>query len=174
MNKIEQFIYELYEIKNKSKRIQDEYKIRIKYLEKNIDKLLEKKKQSSYSFNCFEGDTEKTVYFKATSVKPKKIEWNVEMLQQILDKSIFNKICNKKYSIIDYDGFSGYLKTLNADPKIIKSFIQCEKTINQKSLDQLSELGEISVDDLEGCYTVINKEQYVRITRSEEEISDEE
>lgn len=172
MNKIEQLIYELNKVKNKSKKLQDEYKIRIKFLEKDINKLLEKKNQTSYSFSCIENDVQ--VYYKATSVKPKKIEWKMEVLQQVLDKSIFNQICNKKYTIIDYDGLASYLKSLNADPKKIKSFIQCEKTMNDKALNQLSELGEISEKDLEGCYVVTDKEQYIRITKSEEEEKDEE
>ena len=172
MNKLEKMISELFEIKNKSKRLQDEYKIRIKYLEKKIDEAFTKKNKTDYSF--FAEDNEGQFYYKATSVKPKKIEWNMETLKQILDKEIFDEICIKKYTIIDYDGFVKYLKSLKADPKIFKNFVQCEKTMNQNKLDQLSELGEISIDDLEGCYTVINKEQYVRVTKTKEEMEDEE
>lgn len=174
MNKLESMISELFEIKDKSKRLQDEYKIRIKYLERKIDDMLTKKNESSYSFLCQDKNSDSQFYYKATTVKPKKIEWKMDVLQQVLDRDTFNEICNKAYTIIDYDGFAKYLKSLKADPKIVKSFINCEKTMNQKMLDQLSQLGEISIDDLEGCYTVTDKEQYVRVTKSEEEIEDEE
>lgn len=172
MNKLEQLTCELYEIKEKNKKLQDKYKIRIKFLEKEIEKIFSKKNESSYSFSCEEDGLQ--VYYKATSVKPKKIDWKMDVLQQVLDKDVFDQICNKKYTIIDYEGLAKYLKSLKADPKKIKTFIQCEKTMNQKMLDQLSSLGEISIEDLEGCYTVTDKEQYVRVTKSEEEINDEE
>ena len=142
MNKLEQMILELYEVKNKSKRLQDEYKIRIKYLEKKIDEIFTKKKEISYSFCCQNRDSD--IYYKATLVKPKKIEWNMDVLQQVLNKKIFNQICNKKYTIIDYEGLTKYLKTVGADPKIFKNFISCEKTMNDKMLNQLSEHGEIT------------------------------
>jgi hypothetical protein len=167
MKKIEEIILELYEIKNKSKRMQDEYKIRIKYLEKKIDEIFTKKKETSYSFCCQNRDSD--IYYKATLVQPKKIEWNMDVLQQVLNKKIFNQICNKKYTIIDYEGLTNYLKTVGADPKVFKNFISCEKTMNDKMLNQLSELGEITEKDLEGCYTVTNREQYVKITTSTEE-----
>ena len=150
MNKLEQLIFELYEIKNKSKKIQDEYKIRIKYLERKIDDALIKKDKSSYSFCFKEKNSDSQFYYKATSVKPKKIEWNMDVLQQVLDKDIFDQICNKKYTIINYAGLIHYLKNLGADPKKVKTFIQCEKTMNDKMLNQLSELGEITEKDLEG------------------------
>ena len=174
MNKLEQMISELYEIKDKSKRIQDEYKIRIKYLERKIDELFVKKDQTSYSFCYKDKNSEGQFYYKATSVKPKKIEWNMDVLQQVLDKKIFNQICNKKYTIIDYEGLANYLKTIGADPKVFKNFISCEKTMNDKMLNQLSELGEITENDLKGCYTVTDKEQYVRVTKTEKETDDEE
>ena len=174
MNKLESMISELFEIKDKSKRLQDEYKIRIKYLERKIDDMLTKKNESSYSFLCQDKNSESQFYYKATSVKPKKIDWRMDVVEQVLDKKTFNQICSKKYTIIDYEGLASYLKVIHADPKVVKSFISCEKTMNQKMLDQLSELGEISIEDLEGCYTVTDKEQYVRVTKSEEEISDEE
>ena len=174
MKKIEQMISELYEIKDKSKRLQDEYKIRIKYLERKIDELLVKKNETSYSFSCKDNNSDVQFFYKATSVKPKKIEWNMDILQQVLDKKIFNQICNKKYTIIDYEGLANYLKVIGADPKVFKNFISCEKTMNDKVLNQLSELGEITEKDLEGCYTVTDKEQYVRVTKSEEDAEDEE
>ena len=174
MNKLEQMISELYEIKDKSKRQQDEYKIRIKYLERKIDEMLIKKNESSYSFSCKDKNSDSQFYYKATSVKPKKIDWDMDVLQQILDRKLFNQVCNKKYTIIDYEGLANYLKTIGADPKVFKNFISCEKTMNDKMLNQLSELGEITEKDLEGCYTVTNKESYVRVTKSEEEEKDEE
>lgn len=167
MNKLEQLIFELDELKQTNKEQQDKFQIKKKYLEKKIDQLLEKKNEVSYSFS------DSGIFYKATSVKLKSIEWKINTLQQVLDKEIFNEICNKTYTIIDYDGMAKYLKSIGADPKKIKSFISCEKKIDQKKVDQLSELGEISLDDLEGCYSVQNKESYIKITKTEEEIDEE-
>ena len=167
MKIIDRLILELLSINKKSKDAQEKYKAEKAKYEERIRNVLKGKNINSYSFK------NENYYYKATVVKQKKIEFNAEMIEQVIDKDLFNEICDKKYEIIDYEGMVKYLKSLGASPKVFKKFIHCEKSINKYKLDQLSELGDISLDDIEGCYTVSENSGYVRITESEEEITDE-
>jgi hypothetical protein len=169
MNKLEKIILDLNILNKNNKEVQDDYKIKKSRLENEIKKIYGRRDIKTYSFKSGE-----STYFKATIVKQKKVNFNVDMIQQIVDKEVFNEICDKKYELIDYEGLAEYVKSLGGSPKEFKSFVKCTKTINNNKLNQLSELGDISLDDLEGCYTVSENEGYIRITESEEEIVDDE
>lgn len=170
MNQLEQYIYDLNTENKKQKEAENKYKNVKADLERKIKNLLDKKKTNTYSFA--NGDENK--YYRATVVQQKKIIFNPDVVEQIVDKKIFNQVCNKKYEITDYDGLAKYIKGLGGNPAIFKSFISCEKTIDNKKINQLSELGELSVDDLEGSYTVKPSAMWIKITESENEIEDEE
>ncbi len=167
MTKLQAISYNLNELNKKNKVMQDAYKTNKKIYEDKIKNIFGKKDLKTYDFK------ESNTYYKATLVEPKKIEFNADMIEQIVDKEIFDEICEKKYEIIDYVGMVEYLKTLGAKPKDFKKFIHCEKTINKNKVDQLGDLGDLSLDDLEGCYTLTKSSAYVKITESEEEIPDE-
>lgn len=167
MNKLEEIICNLNLLNKKNKEDQEDYKYKKTKLENEIKKIYGKKDIKTYSFKS------DNTYYKATVVKQKKINFNVDMIQQIIDKEVFNEICDKKYELVDYEGLVEYVKSLGGSPKQFKSFIRCIKSINNNKLNQLSELGDISLDDLEGCYTVSENEGYIRITESEEEIEDD-
>ena len=167
MNKIEQIILDLKKLNDEEKNHQDEYKLKKKMYEEKITKFLGKSQEKSYRFE----NSNRRI--KATFVENKKIEFNSEMIEQIIDKELFNEMVDKTYTISDYDGLVTYLKSIGANPKIFKEFIHCEKKVNKSKLNQLSELGDISLDDLEGCYTVSTISSYIKITESEMEEPDE-
>lgn len=166
MKVIDRLILELFSINKKNKVVQEKYKAEKAKYEERIKNVLAGKKIDSYSF------VNDGCNYKATFVQQKKIEFNTEMIEQIIDKDLFNEICDKKYEIIDYEGMVKYLKSLGASPKIFKKFIHCEKSINKFKLDQLSELGDITLDDIERCYTVSENSGYVKITETEMEDED--
>lgn len=168
MNKLEAIIFNLNELNKKYKMQQEEYKSKKAFYESQISKAYGKRNIKFHKFK------DSGLFYKATFVQPKKVNFNVDMVEQILDKELFNEICDKSYTIIDYNGMVKYLKSLGADPKVFKSFIHCEKAINKNKVDQLGNLGDLSMDDLEGCYTVSDGTSYVKITTSEEEIVDDE
>lgn len=169
MNKLENIILDLNSLNRQNKEAQETYKIKKSRLENEIKKIYGKKGVKTHSFKASEH-----TYLRATIVKQKKIIFDPDMVQQVVEKDVFDQICDKKYALLDYEGLVEYVKSLGGSPKTFKSFIRCEKTINSNKLNQLSELGDISIDDLEGCYTVSENEGYIRITESEEETEDDE
>lgn len=158
MTKIEGLVIELNNLNKKNKITQDEYKYQKEFYENKIKQYLDKKNTNSVSFDT------SGLNYKATFVKSKKVNFDAELLQQKLDKELFNEICIRNYRVLDFDGLIKYLKSLGANPKEVKKYIYCEKTIDNKIVDQLSDVGDISLEDLEGCYSVTESSGYVKIT----------
>jgi len=167
MNKLEEVILKLKKLNDDEKKHQEEYKTNKKMYEEKIIKFLGKKNEKSYDF------TQSNRRLKATFIENKKVDFNVEMIEQIVDKDLFEEFVEKTYTISDYEGLVKYLKSLGANPKVFKEFIHCEKQVNKNKLNQLSELGDISLDDLNGCYNVSVTSSYIKITETELEELDE-
>lgn len=87
-------------------------------------------------------------------VEKTSIEWDADKLERKLPKSVAKKVIKKKYSIADMRGLTEYLKSCGVDPKVFKKYLAIEKTVDVKAVDQLGNVGEISVQQISGCYIV--------------------
>lgn len=87
-------------------------------------------------------------------VEKTSIEWDADKLERKLPKSVAKKVIKKKYSIADMRGLTEYLKSCGVDPKVFKRYLAIEKTVDVKAVDQLGNVGEISVQQISGCYIV--------------------
>jgi hypothetical protein len=139
-------------------------------IKKKYDKMSKKFEQIKSDFYnqmnvLFSDNEDKKVFENETLLgSNKKIEvqkqqrvsiiWNIEKLEKKLGKKKSSSVIVKSYTINNWKGFSSYLSECGCDPNIIKSFISVEKTVNQKALDNLSDLGEIDKNDIKGCYEV--------------------
>ena len=74
-----------------------------------------------------------------------KINFDVNKLEEII---------NKKVEIINLEGLIEYLKECGVNPKEFKKYINVRKEVNTKKLDKMEELGRISLEDIEGCYSI--------------------
>lgn len=162
MKMIEKIVLELDELNKKNRDQKEKYEIEKKVLESKIKKYFESQNTRTKDFKIGGFN------YRTTLVTQKNVKFKPDVLEQILDKEIFNEICKKKYEIIDYEGMVKYLKSLGAKPQEFKKFIACEKNIDNKKVNQLGELGDIKLEDLEGCYTVTENEGYIKITVSDD------
>lgn len=150
-------VYELYKLEQKYKDIKKKYEDKKKRLTTSIRNYM-----FVNGFNTFQyQNNDKLVDVK--SVTQKKIIWDVEKLEQKLDKEILNEIEEKTYTINNMEGLIKYLKSCGVNPKKFKSFVNVEKKIDQKKFNELSEMGDISLDDVKGCYELKESEGYVKI-----------
>lgn len=101
-------------------------------------------------------------------VEPTKIVWNVKTLEKRLPKSIIKKVLVKNYSITNMQGLMEYLKSCGVDPKEFKKYISVDKQVDNKQFEQLNALGEVNINDLDGCYTVENLKSYYKVTVEDE------
>ncbi len=160
--KIKSICYELFKVK------QMEQEAKQKYAE--IQSKLK---------DYFRNKSEKTIQFsvgsrsyKITDVNPQKIVWNVEKLLKRfkaneVDKEVINQIVKKTYSVSDWSGFVNVLSLHGIKPNEILPFISVEKKVDQKKMNELSEIGEITEEDVKGCYTIEEIEGSLRTSEWE-------
>lgn len=162
MNKLEAAIIELSRLNKEFKLKEETYKNERSFLENKIKNALGKKNRKDYDF------FNSGLNIKASIVSQKKITFDPYAVEEKIDKELFNEICEKQYVIINYEGMVKYLKSLGAKPSEFKKYILCNKEIIKAKVDQLGELGDLSLDDLEGCYSVSESKSWVKITETEE------
>ena len=102
--------------------------------------------------------------YTVTRVQKMSVDFDPERLERALDKETSKKVVRKSYEIIDIDGLIVYLKECGVDPKIFKSFLQVYKSVDLDELNKLEELGEISMEQVEGCYTVKRQKPYFTVS----------
>lgn len=107
-------------------------------------------------------------YIKVKRVKPKKIIWDAVALEKSIGKEASSGVIIKRHYIDDVDGFIDLMKRSGLKPADVKRYIRTERAVDQKALDQLDAIGAIDRAKLKGCYTVEEKEGYLRYTVSKD------
>lgn len=83
------------------------------------------------------------------------IDYDIPALKKKLDKELYDQIVDKKYVISDIEGLKKFINQQDTPFSFIdlKPFISVEKSVNKEQLSNLYEKGELSLDDLDGCYS---------------------
>ena len=167
--RIQQTVVEYVEAQEKFREIEKQYNEKRKSLQTTIRNFMYTNGFNSFNFLAHHGRFKgNEVPLRVLDVKPKRIEFDVEALEEKVDKELLNEFLDKKYVIINMQGLIKYLKSCGVNPKKFKKFIEVEKTVNKQKLDELSELGEITLDDLKGCYEIKESEGYIKISEVKE------
>ncbi len=96
-------------------------------------------------------------------VQSTKLEFDLVKLEKALGKELSKAVITKRYEIIDIDGLVAYLKECGVDPKIFKSFLSVSRGLNASELDRLADIGKITQDQIEGCYTIKKQKPYFTV-----------
>lgn len=96
-------------------------------------------------------------------VQKHQLFFDIDALENNLSKEMCKEVIEKKYKIIDINRLIVYLKSCGVDPKVFKSFINVTKTVDEKKIDKLADLGLISKEQLEGCYTLKRQKPYFTV-----------
>lgn len=106
---------------------------------------------------------EKAEKFVVTRVQSSKIEFNPDKLEKVLGKELSLNVIQKQYEIIDMNGLVSHLRDCGISSKVFKSFISVSKSVNVKELEKLEELGQITTEQIKGCYTVKSQSPYFTV-----------
>ena len=90
-------------------------------------------------------------------------------MEKLLGKEKSKKVINKTYVINDFKGLVAYLKECGVDPKIFKTFIDVQREVDTKSLEQMYELGDVTLEEIKGSYNVDTICSYVDVKICEDE-----
>lgn len=107
-------------------------------------------------------------------VEKTSIEWDADKLERKLPKSVAKKVIKKKYCISNMQGLVQYLKSCGVDPKVFKQYLTIERTVDVKAVDQLGNVGEISVQQISGCYIVKCHKPYFTLSVKKDDDNDKE
>ncbi len=98
-------------------------------------------------------------------VQKVNVQWNISKLCKAVGKQISKAIIHKRYEINNMEGLIAYLKECGVDPKVFKSYINVEESVDVKELERLEELGKISKEQLTGCYSTKCQKPYYQVRK---------
>lgn len=104
---------------------------------------------------------------RVTRASKTQIEWDIGKLRKRIPKKKVNKILDKVYTINNMPMLTSYLRQCGVDPDAFKSFITVDEKVSTVKLNELSELGELRPEDIQGCYTVNQGNIYYKLTMKE-------
>lgn len=82
------------------------------------------------------------------------ITWFTDKLLEVLTAKQAEKVIMKTYAIVSWPELVATMKKYNVPAKDVVKNIVVDKKVKEKALEQLEAIGEISMEDLEGCYNV--------------------
>lgn len=91
--------------------------------------------------------------FSANRIERITITYDVEKIKSNLDKEILNEILDKRYIVTDMNKLKGLLKKFGVDPKDFRKTLTVEENVNKETIKKLFDVGDITKEDLKGCYT---------------------
>lgn len=103
--------------------------------------------------------------FKAVKTINTHVDFIPEKLKESLSKETFAKVTNKKVIVKDVDSLISMLKTYGVPPKKFKEFIAVKHEVSIEKIDNLIEMGEIDIDQIQGCYKV-DFEENIKVTKT--------
>lgn len=171
---IKDSVRKLYEAQKRKKKV-DEYYNEVRKKEQlaisNYIFSMLQKGENSFDITLDDGEDYYTnhVKLKVTRVRKKSITWDIDKLKKKLDKKVIKKIVTKKYTINDMNGLIEYLKECGVNPKKFKKFLTVDEELNEIELNRLYDLGEISKEQINGCYKMEMSEPYIKLTEQKQE-----
>lgn len=164
-------IIELLEEDEKFSKIKKEHEQKRAELQTFIKNFMFVNGMNALQFKAFSGEefAANPQMLECKIVTPCSIEFLPDKMIEALGKDEANNYIETEINISDWNGFMEYMKELGADANKVKSFLNVEKKVDKKMLDNAEKLGQISLQDLKGCYKVTKKNSYLKISRIKEE-----
>lgn len=169
--KAKEEIIRLYELKGKFSAMKKAFEEESKTLETSIKNFMYTNGNVDSLTLRYQEKDEVSVptVLKVLKVSPVKIKWLPDKLEKALGKERCSELIEKTYIVEDMEGLIKYLKSCGVNPKKFKSFIRVDKKVNPDVLKQMDELGEISSDEVKGCYETTHVSSYLKIMLKQEE-----
>lgn len=177
-NELEKKIFAAYSLSEEFKKVEEEYKIQKNDIASEISDLAHQLEQDNFDFEYEPSSNAKRRFglkqneaflMSCKRVKPVSIKYDEEAMLRSLKKDEINALFDKSYEIIDMTGLIQLLKSYGVSLKQFKKFISVKQTLSNEKLNHLYEIGVLTLDDLKGCYTVVKKSEYWKISAKKNE-----
>lgn len=101
------------------------------------------------------------------------LKYNADSLKKSLSPEQFNEVVQKTYVITDIDKMVSLLKNAGVKPSEFKSLLHVEVEPMKSAIQQLYSVGDITAEQLKGCYTAtISKSVLINCKNKREGDSD--
>lgn len=98
-----------------------------------------------------------SAYCTVYTSKKLEIVYDLEAMEQKLDKKLLSQFVDREYQVSDISAFKAVCKRLGVPYSAFKGVIEESKSVNTTKLDRLYDDGAISMLDLDGCYEAKEK-----------------
>lgn len=159
-----QDVLEMYRNKQKFEALEALYKEQKEKLSIRIRNYMYSRGYSSFDFRSREYGN-----VRVNHVVRKMIKWDVAKLKKKLSPELCAELIEKEYYISNIHGLIKYLKSCGVDPKKFKKYLIVTEKVNQKKMDELSEIGDVTAEDIEGCYQLKEANGYLTINVKKDE-----
>lgn len=177
-NELEKKIFAAYSLSEEFKKVEEEYKIQKNDIASEISSLAHQLEQENFDFEYEPSSNAKRRFglkqneaflMSCKRVKPVTIKYDEEAMLKSLGKNEINALFEKSYEIIDMTGLIQLLKNHGVSSRQFKKFISVKQTLSNEKLNHLYEIGVLTLDDLKGCYTIVKKSEYWKISAKKNE-----
>lgn len=96
------------------------------------------------------------------------VNFLVDKIKEKMPREILPEIINKTYVVNDMESLKLILKKSGISPKAFKSLFTVQEQINKEAIKQLYSVGDISREQLKGCFTT-NIQKSLKIQRQKKE-----
>ena len=162
INNLQSAIIRANKISKREKKIKEQIEEEKADCNDEITKCMSELGITSYSFDVkgenFSGIP--TQVYTCKHIEPKQIVYDADKVAKALGKVNAAAIVEKTYTINDMPGLIRLLKKYCVNPKEFKRFINVTSTVNEQRLDSLYQTGLVTIEDLEGCYTVKKRKPF--------------
>lgn len=110
-------------------------------------------------------DVDGDLGLRVNKVVRQNITFDKDAIKENLSHKLAEQIVSKTYTIYDTESFLSYMKELGANPKRLKSYLEPTEKVDLVMLEQLERSGDVSLEDLEGCYTIEESDPYFKINK---------
>lgn len=104
------------------------------------------------------GVSDDEVDYNVTRVVRCKVEYDIGKMKEKLPSNVISEVVEKQVSVIDYKALAAYVKSLGGSAAKLKSMLHVDESVNEKRLEELSELGEFDDSLMDGCFSVSESE----------------
>lgn len=104
------------------------------------------------------GVSDDGVDYSVTRVVRRKVEYDIGKMKEKLPSDVISEVVEKQVSVIDYKTLAAYVKSLGGSAAKLKSMLHVDESVNEKRLEELSELGEFDDSLMDGCFSVSESE----------------
>ena len=117
----------------------------------------------SFDISCFDESSSCLEDVRVNRIQKISVDFDAVKLENVLSKQLRKQVIIKRYEIIDYDGLVKYLKDCGVNTKIFKQFLNVSKTVDVQELERLEELGKITKEQIQNCYTTKRQKPYFTV-----------